>query len=179
MSAPSNLINASLFIVGWLACVLGGSTWWLLIPLVALTVHFVLVSSWSAEGKTVVSVMLAGATLDSFLLQMNVLTYPGDPALVPLWQALVWALLGTTLNHCLAWSGRSWWLASAVGAVAALLCYSANAALRGVGLGQNPMSTLAITSISWAVLFPLLHGFAQLYREQHRMQMAADKRKSR
>lgn len=179
MPAHNSIINASLFLVGWLACLWGGSSWWLLISLMALALHFRLVSSWSAEGKLVISVMLAGATLDSFLLQMDVLAYPGNPALVPLWQALFWALLGTTLNHSLAWTGRSWWLASLVGAVAALGCYSAISAVRGVGLGQHPATTLAIAAASWAVLFPLLHGFAHLYRDQYRMKLAADRNRNR
>lgn len=179
MAARNNSINAALFVVGWLACLLGGYSGWLLVALAALAMHFALVSSWSAEGKTVVSTMLAGAALDSFMLQMNLFSYPGDPALVPLWQALFWALLGTTLNHCLAWSGRRWWLASAVGAVAALAVYSAIAGLRAVDLGQQPTTTLAIAAISWAVLFPLLHGFAQLYREQYRMKLAESRNKRR
>lgn len=171
-----NISNASLFIAGWLACLLGGYSWWLVIAVVALVMHFALVSSWSAEGKTVISVMLAGATLDSFLLQMNVLTYPGDPVLVPLWQALFWALLGTTLNHCLAWSGRRWWLASLVGAFAAVICYSASVMLRGMTLALGPPITLGVLAASWAVLFPLLHGFAQLYRDQQRLSPTSGKR---
>lgn len=179
MSARNNVINASLFMIGWLACLWGGSSWWLLISLAALAWHFVLISSWSAEGKTVISVMLAGATLDSFLLQMGVLTYPGNPALVPIWQALFWALLGTTLNHSLAWSGRRWWLSSLVGAAAAFACYGAIGTVRGVGLGEHPPTTLAITAASWAILFPLLHGFAHLYRDQYRMKLAAGRNRSR
>ena len=69
------IANAVLFQLGWLACVLGGNSYWLAVPLVALLVHFFWTSSWAAEGKLVVSVMLAGAALDSFLLQLGVLEF--------------------------------------------------------------------------------------------------------
>ena len=55
------IANAVLFQLGWLACVLGGNSYWLAVPLVALLVHFFWTSSWAAEGKLVASVMLAGA----------------------------------------------------------------------------------------------------------------------
>ena len=55
------IANAVLFQLGWLACVLGGTSFWLAVPLVALLVHFFWPSSWAAEGKLVASVMLAGA----------------------------------------------------------------------------------------------------------------------
>ena len=76
---PVKLIaNALLFQASWFACVLGGTSGWLLIPLAALVIHFTWISSWAAEGKLVVSVMLAGTALDSFLLQMGVFSFPGD-----------------------------------------------------------------------------------------------------
>lgn len=45
--------------------------------------------------------------------------------LIPLWLMLLWALLATTLRHCLAWTARPWWLASLLGGVAGPLSYYA------------------------------------------------------
>lgn len=167
---PLKLIaNALLFQASWFACVLGGTSVWLAVPLAALVIHFTWISSWAAEGKLVVSIMLAGTALDSFLLQMGVFGFPGDPLLVPLWLALLWAMLGTTLNHCLAWSARPAWLACLLGALAGPLSYFAGSALADVSLPFGTLTSGVILAICWGVIYPLLHGFAQLYREQFRL----------
>ncbi|WP_339650243.1 DUF2878 domain-containing protein [Halopseudomonas pelagia] len=167
---PVKLIaNALLFQAGWFACVLGGTSGWLLIPLAALIIHFTWISSWAAEGKLVVSVMLAGTAVDSFLLQMGVFSFSGDPLLAPLWLVLLWAMLGTTLNHCLAWSAKPVWRACLLGAIAGPLSYFAGASLADVGLPLGTQTSLIILALCWAVIYPLLHGFSHLYREQLRL----------
>ncbi|KAA0692381.1 DUF2878 domain-containing protein [Halopseudomonas laoshanensis] len=167
---PVKLIaNALLFQAGWFACVLGGTSVWLLVPLAALIVHFTWISSWAAEGKLVVSVMLAGAALDSFLLQMGVFQFTGEPLLAPLWLVLLWAMLGTTLNHCLAWSAKPLWMACVLGAIAGPFSYFAGAALAEVRLPLGTQLSAVILAICWAIMYPLLHGFAHLYREQFRL----------
>ena len=123
------IANAVLFQLSWLACVLGGNSYWLAVPAVALLIHFFWVSSWAAEGKLVVSVMLAGAALDSFLLQLGVFTFVGQELLAPLWLAMLWAMLATTLNHSLGWTARPIWRAALLGAIGGPLSYVAGAEL--------------------------------------------------
>lgn len=167
---PIRLIaNALLFQAGWFACVLGGTGWWLLVPLAALVIHFSWVSSWAAEGKLVVSVTLVGAALDSFLLQLGVFDFASTDTLAPIWLVLLWALLATTLNHCLAWSAKPIWLAAILGAIAGPLSYFAGSALADVELPLGQLHTGLILAPVWALAFPLLHGFAHLYREQYRL----------
>lgn len=167
---PVKLIaNALLFQAAWFACVLGGNSLWLLVPLAALAIHFTWISSWAAEGKLIVSVMLAGAAVDSFLLQMGVFSFAGEPLLAPLWLVLLWAILGTTLNHCLAWSAKPVWMACLLGAVAGPLSYFAGAALADVGLPLGGTTSAIVLAFCWAIIYPLLHGFAHLYREQFRL----------
>lgn len=170
------IANALLFQLSWAACVLGGNSYWLAIPVIALLLHFFWISSWAAEGKLVVSVMLAGTALDSFLLQMGVFTFVGQDSLAPLWLALLWALLGTTLNHSLAWSAKPIWRALLLGAIAGPLSYLAGAELAGVGLPLGESNSALLLAAIWAVMFPLLHGFAHLYREQYRTQQLARRR---
>ncbi|MEH6798035.1 MAG: DUF2878 domain-containing protein [Halopseudomonas sabulinigri] len=167
---PIRLIaNALLFQASWFACVLGGTGWWLLVPLTALVIHFSWVSCWAAEGKLVVSVTLIGAALDSFLLQLGVFDFASTETLAPVWLVLLWALLATTLNHCLAWSAKPIWLAGILGAISGPLSYFAGSALAGVGLPLGQLYTWCILAPIWAITLPLLHGFAHLYREQFRL----------
>lgn len=162
-----NLLNALLFVVGWLACVLGGNSIWLLVPGAALLVHFLHVSSWAAEGKLVITCLLAGAVLDSLMLQLGWLTIRGHEVLTPLWLALGWALLGITLNHALRWSARPWWRASLLGAVGGPLLYGLIVQREDVSFTTGLMPGLLLIALAWAIMLPLLHGFAQLYREQY------------
>lgn len=166
------LLNALLFQTGWFACVFGAERPWLLaVPLLALLAHFLWIADWRAEGRLVASVLLAGSALDSLLLQLGVFDFADDPArvLIPLWLALLWALLGTTLNHCLAWSARPWWLGSLLGAVGGPLAYWAGARIAGVGLPLGTLPSLLLLAALWALVIPVLHGFAALYREQARL----------
>jgi FtsH-binding integral membrane protein len=109
--------NAVLFQVGWLACVIGGNSLWLLLALAVLVIHLGWISSWAAEGRLILSVVIVGTAVDSLLRAAGVFEFQDLSPLIPLWLMLLWALLATTLRHCLQWSARPWWLASALGAV--------------------------------------------------------------
>lgn len=165
------ITNALLSLLGWLACLLGGDGPWLLLVGVALAVHLLWTSSWAAEGKLLLSVFLVGSALDSFLLNLGLFDFGAPRTLIPLWLALPWLLLATTLNHCLVWSAQPWWRASLLGTIGGPLYYYAAAQIGGVGLPHGSGPTLALLAAIWALILPLLHGFARLYRaqyEQHR-----------
>lgn len=164
---PKNLLNAILFQIGWFTCVLGGGPWLWLVAVIML-VHLFYIGSWQREGKLLVSVFLFGSAVDSFLLQFGVF-YFGEPRqLIPLWLALLWLLLGTTLCHCLAWTARPWWRASLLGACFAPLSYYAGAALTGMSFPYGAEVTLALLALIWAVVLPVLHGFARLHTANDR-----------
>ncbi|MGE8495869.1 MAG: DUF2878 domain-containing protein [Pseudomonas sp.] len=164
---PRLIANALLFQLGWFACVLGGNSLWLLVVGVALAVHLLWTSSWQAEGKLLLSVFLFGSAVDSFLMHLGVFDFGEPGTLIPLWLALLWLLLGTTLNHCLAWSAQPWWRASLLGAVGGPMAYYAGAQLGGVVLPLGTVPTLGLLAVIWAIVLPVLHGFARLYRSQY------------
>jgi hypothetical protein len=167
------MTNATLFLLGWLACVFGGDSPWLLIVGVALAVHLLWTSSWGAEGKLLLSVFLAGSALDSFLLNLGLFEFGEPRTLIPLWLALLWLLLATTLNHCLAWSAQPWWRGSLLGAIGGPLSYYGATTLGELGLPYGTWPTLALLALIWALLIPLLHGFARLYRAQYELRQRA------
>lgn len=161
--------NLALFITGFTACILGGNSLWLVVPVLTLLVHFLRISSWAAEGKLVVSCMLIGAVISSTMLQMGWLHIAGHTLLSPWWMVLSWALIGTLLNHVLLWSARPWWRASLLGAIAVPAYYVLMAQRSDVILTPTLGQSLPTLAVLGAVLLPLLHGFAQLYREQYRL----------
>lgn len=155
------LANAVLFQLGWLACVIGGNSLWLLLALAALVIHLRWISSWAAEGRLMLSVVIVGTAVDSVLRYLDVFRFEDAAPLIPLWLMLLWALLATTLRHCLAWSARPWWLASALGAVGGALSYYGGGRLAGVQFPYGEVPTLMVIGVLWAGLFPLLHVMAR------------------
>lgn len=153
--------NAVLFQIGWLTCVLGGNSLWLLVALAVLVIHLRWISSWAAEGRLILSVVIVGTAVDSVLRGAGVFAFQDHSPLIPLWLMLLWALLATTLRHCLAWSARPWWLASVLGAVGGALSYYAGGRLAGVQFPYGELPTLIGIGLLWALLFPLLHAMAR------------------
>jgi hypothetical protein len=161
-----NLINALLFLLGLLVCVLAGNGPWFLVVAAVLLAHLLWTSSWRAEGKLLASTLIAGSALDSFMLHLGVFDYDQPRLLLPLWQAGLWLLLGTTFNHCLAWTARPWWRASLFGACYGPLLYAALNLTGAVDFPYGQPATLLLIAGAWAVVLPALHGFAELYRLQ-------------
>jgi len=155
------LANAVLFQLGWFACVLGAQRPWLLpIALACLLAHFRWIARGRGEAWLVAGATLGGSALDSLLLHLGLFDFAGDSPLLPPWLALLWALFATTLNHCLAWTARPWWLGSLLGAVGGPLSYLGGAQLAGVGLPLGLWITLPLLALIWAGLLPVLHGLA-------------------
>ena len=99
--------------------------------------------------------------MDSVLRAAGVFEFQDLSPLIPLWLMLLWALLATTLRHCLQWSARPWWLASALGAVGGAVSYCGGGRLAGVQFPYGELPTLIGIGLLWALLFPLLHAMAR------------------
>lgn len=156
-----SLANAVLFQCGWFACVLGGDSGWLLVVGAVLAIHLLWISSWSREGRVILAVTLLGTVVDTALSTFGVFHFSFPGPLIPFWLVLLWALLATTLRHCLAWSAQPWWRASVLGAVGGPLSYYAGSQLAGVSFGYGTAPTLIGLALLWALVFPVLHWIAR------------------
>ena len=156
-----SLANAVLFQCGWFACVLGGDSGWLLVVGAVLAIHLLWISSWSREGRVILAVTLLGTVVDTALRTFGVFHFSFPGPLIPFWLVLLWALLATTLRHCLAWSAQPWWRASVLGAVGGPLSYYAGSQLAGVSFGYGTAPTLVGLALLWALVFPVLHWIAR------------------
>ncbi|MBT0625659.1 DUF2878 family protein [Pseudomonas fluorescens] len=156
-----SLANAVLFQCGWFACVLGGDSGWLLVVGAVLAIHLLWISSWSREGRVILAVTLLGTVVDTALRTFGVFHFSFPGPLIPFWLVLLWALLATTLRHCLAWSAQPWWRASVLGAVGGPLSYYAGSQLAGVNFGYGTAPTLVGLALLWALVFPVLHWIAR------------------
>ncbi|WP_095099896.1 DUF2878 domain-containing protein [Pseudomonas sp. Irchel 3A5] len=150
------IANTVLFQAGWFACVLGGNSYWLLIPIGVLLIHLLWISSWAAEGRLLLWITALGTVLDSALMMLGVFDFGTQGVLIPLWLILLWAVLGTTLRHCLAWTAKPWWRASVLGAIGGPMSYYAGSQLADVHLPLGLWPSMALLAVLWAVMFALL-----------------------
>ena len=97
------VINASLFNIAWLVCVIFGDLAAVMACVVVLLLHFFLVSRHFAEAGLVLKVVILGWLVDTALFSANILTSDGDVIFPPLWLSCLWLLFATTLNHCFVW----------------------------------------------------------------------------
>ncbi|MGY2042612.1 DUF2878 domain-containing protein [Pseudomonas pergaminensis] len=155
------LANAALFQCGWFACVLGGDSAWLLVGLAVLAVHLLWIGSWAADARLILSVTVLGTLLDTALRTLGVFQFTEPGPLIPFWLILLWALLATTLRHCLAWSACPWWRAAVLGAFGGPLSYYAGSQLAGVQFGYGLAPTMAALALLWALVFVGLHRLAR------------------
>ena len=154
------LANAVLFQLGWFACVLGGNSLWLLVAAGALLANGLWISRSWAQARLIIYVCLLGTLVDSLLLNAGIFEFRQEGILIPLWLVLLWALLATTLNHCLAWTARPLWRAMLLGAVGGPMSYYAGQRLGAVQFGFGLWPTLALLAVIWAGLFPALQWLA-------------------
>jgi hypothetical protein len=182
------VINVLGFQLGWVACV-SWRTPGLLVALPVLA-WFVWVSERPARAVglllacTLVGLLCDGLLLGSGLLRLVGLPGCGDglaggwlqvacsaPSppwrtgllLAPAWMAVLWALLGSTLNHSMAWLQGRWLLAAVLGGVGGLASYEA-----GVRLGAVEMVDVVACrwslGLGWALLMPALLALARRWR---------------
>ena len=154
------VINASLFNIAWLVCVIFGDLAAVMACAVVLLLHFLLVSRNTAEGSLLISVVILGWLVDAALFSANILTSDVGSTFPPLWLSCLWLLFATTLNHCFVWFQQHKIAAIIVGAIAGPGSYYAGCQLSGIAIGEPPFTSLLIIALVWAVIFPVVLSWA-------------------
>ena len=168
------LANAVLFQLGWFACVLGGNSAWLWLAAGALLIHVVWISRSWAELRLMVCVCMLGTLVDSLLLNAGVFAFTQAQWLIPFWLMVLWALLATTLNHCLAWTAQPRWRAALLGAIGGPLSYYAGQRLGAVTFPFGVWPTLLGLGVLWAGLFAALQWIAAKHVNTRSRELARD-----
>lgn len=161
------LLNAVVFQVGWWTCVLGGQGPGLAFALGLVGVHLVLLGN-AGETRLLFKVALLGSVIDTGLMHLGVLAFPGwEAAWIPPWLMLLWLLFATTLRHALDWLAPHPALAAGLGALGGASSYWAGSTL---GAAQLPLGTtwsMLIFGTIWALLTPVLLRYAQSDQPTH------------
>ena len=144
-------INLSLFKIGWLAVVFSAAAGVAVIgtATVALvvSVHLLRAQRRAREATLLLIAAIVGLFWESFLVQMNVLSYSQGGAslvLAPYWIVSMWVLFATTLNIGMKWLRKNVLLTSMAGAICGPLSFVAGEQLGAVFLGTNAIPVIAL-----------------------------------
>ena len=158
-------LNAVLFNVAWLLCVLGGNQVALTTAVLLVAFHIVFVSGVYQEMFFIAGVTALGYTIDSIIFANKILISPSEYSLAPLWLLALWMCFSTTLNHCFRVLQKRLRLAALLGAIAGTSSYLAGVRLSEVEFGQSITLVGVTFAVIWAILFPLLMSMAGRFRQ--------------
>ena len=158
--AETSWFNALWFQGIWFCAVLGREQ---LVPVtgVLLLVHLTLVRGFSRELFQLSTVASLGICVDACLSAVGVFQF-SNGVLVPLWLCGLWAAFAAVTGRSLFFIGRRPVLASLAGAIAFPLNYWAGARLGAVEFDYPLVTTLAVMSIIWAIILPLMFRLTAL-----------------
>ncbi len=147
-----NLIGFQLI---WWALVLWGNAA-LPFALALLLAHILLHLSPRREFLLMVLAALLGFAVDSLLTLSGVFLFSPTTMFAPLWLLVLWLAFAATLNQALGWFSGRYVLAALLGSVGGSSTYLAASELGAVSFGVGTLAAVALLTMIWALLFPLL-----------------------
>ena len=162
------VVNAVVFQICWLACVVGsayGLTW----PSI---LAFLVLAIWQlhpkrrapADIKLLVIALVLGISVDSFWIQLGFLEFTTQWPLVnfaPAWILMLWLGFALTVNHSLEWLKAHPLLPAATGLIGGPLAYFAGLKFGAVEFLTDPILIAASIGIAWALSMMILVRFSR------------------
>lgn len=148
------LLNAVIFNIAWLACILGGSLVAVPVAIVVIGFHLTYFSDNTVEATLIAAVLLLGVVVDSVLIRTGLLVPPDTSLWPPLWLVCLWGLFATTLNHSMMWFQSHLGVAVVTGGIAGALTYLAGTRLTDFSLRDPQTTTLVAMFLVWCLVFP-------------------------
>ncbi len=157
------LVNAVLFQIVWLCCVIGsayGLTWPAVVSFTALAFWQLAASRRAASDITLLWVALAlGLLIDSLWIQIGFMDFYTDgpiDGIAPLWIIILWLGFALTINHSLDWLKVHPLLPAAMGLIGGPLSYYAGLEFGAVDYLGDELLISASLGIAWAVTMIIL-----------------------
>lgn len=166
------LINISLFQAGWFAAVFSAAA---SVPLlgtlaiaVAVATHLARSERRNGEIRLLVAAGVIGLAWESLLVATGLVQYgeaSAIPGTAPYWIVAMWLLFATTLNVGMRWLRKSMIVTAMVGAIGGPLSFFAGQKAGAVSF-PDPILSLAVIGVGWAIFLPLLTLYAWRVEEQ-------------
>lgn len=145
------MVNLVGFNLSWLGLIYWGNAF-IPVSLTLLVVHLYFFGHKNNELLLVLTITMLGVFVDSLLQYFNVFVFENSFH-IPLWLITLWGCFAATISHSLNFLSRYKILQLLVGALLAPLSYIAGYKLDAVEFTLPIISTYAILSIIWGVLF--------------------------
>lgn len=159
------VLNAMLFNVGWLGCVLS-SRWGvaMLAPVIVgvIVVAQVMLHERAERGallRTIAVVGVLGTIVDTGMLWAGVLSFRGSSeisAVFVVWIGAFWVNFAATLLIALRWFRDHLVIAAVVGAMSAPGTYYGGELLGALALHEDRVFAMVALGVEWAVVFPVV-----------------------
>lgn len=160
------LKNLILFKAAWTAVVFSAANGmaWLGALAVAGVVfeHLRTARNAALETRLLLIAGVVGLTWESLLVRAGLLEYSAgiiQAGLAPYWIVTMWLLFATTLNVGMKWLQRHWLVAAVAGGLGGPMAFFAGSKI-GAVVFTDPVISLLVIGIGWAVLLPLLSALA-------------------
>lgn len=152
------LINITLYQIIWFVCVLYGNPGGL-IGLGGLALHLIFSRHRAADGKIIVSFLVAGLVIDSAMQLAGVLAFPGQSWPIPFWLAVIWGGLATLPLHSLRWMQGRHVVNIMFGGMGGPLAYWAGVKMGAAVFPQSQILSLVSLAVVWALFWPMAMHF--------------------
>lgn len=169
----TKIVNITLYQMGWFCCVLGGA-WGHpvaggLLALLLVGVHLLLASSRKSEAQLILVACLLGVIIDSTQQALGFFifkTEPEWPLWLPFWVFVIWAQFATLFHYALYWLQGRYLLAATFGLFGGPLAYGAGIRMGAASFGQNPIATIIVLALVWAMVTPVLSRLSLYFDQQ-------------
>ncbi len=156
------LLNLLFFKIAWVACVAGAAAGFplagALVVAAAAAFHLKPARNPRSEMLLLAAAAALGLGWETMLVATGVLSYDAGvmmAGVAPYWIVAMWVLFATTLNVGMRWLHRSTLVAIIAGAIGGPLSFLAGERAGAVTFA-DPLLSLAVISVGWAVLLPFL-----------------------
>lgn len=157
------IVNAVLFQIVWLSCVVGsayGLTWPSVASFTALAVWQLAPKRRAASDISLLWVALVmGLVIDSLWIKLGFMDFYTDgpvEGLAPLWIIILWLGFALTINHSLNWLKAHPLLPAAMGLIGGPLSYYAGLEFGAVEYLSDELLISASLGIAWALTMIVL-----------------------
>ncbi len=156
------VLNLLFFKLAWVACVAGAAAGIPLAGAIAVAAVAAFHLKQAREPRSELLLLTAAAGLgfawETALVATGVLSYDAGvlaAGIAPYWIVAMWVLFATTLNVGMRWLHKSNLVAIAAGAIGGPLSFLAGERAGAVSFA-DPLLSLGVISIGWALLLPIL-----------------------
>ena len=151
------LINAIWFKISWLLCVYQSNIAAIFIIPATIVIHIWVVPLTSRQWIFALLVTLLGIVFDSLLAAMEIVIFPGNAILPPLWLTTIWFVFGTLIPVTLAPVIRRAVLFVVLSGIGGVLSYTFGSSISAVDLNPDLILTLIKLLTCWMAVGYLLH----------------------